>query len=171
MYMRLANGVEWTLHCCTLLAVLPGGQCMSAGRLAEFHGVPGPYLTKHLQALTRAGVLESVPGPHGGYRLAHPPETITVLDVVEAVDGPESAFQCTEIRRRGPAGGLPAREYPKPCGIHALMDRADAAWREELAATTIADLALHVARTASPRAAVKAAAWYQQVSITGGKPS
>ncbi len=49
------------------------------------------------------------------------------------------------------------------------MDRADAAWRAELAAMTIGDLALHVAATVPPETAVKAAAWFQQVSIRGGK--
>jgi Rrf2 family protein len=162
--MRLSEGVEWTVHCCVLLATVPDGTCLPGSRLAEFHGVPGPYLAKHLQALTRGGVLESVPGPRGGYRLAQPPADISVLAVVEAIDGPEPAFTCSEIRRRGPAGGLPAREYPRPCGIHALMNRADDVWRRELAATSIADLALEVARTASPRAAVRAAAWFQEVT-------
>jgi Rrf2 family protein len=162
--MRLSEGVEWTVHCCVLLATIPRGATIPGARLAEFHGVPGPYLAKHLQALTRAGVLESVPGPRGGYRLARPGQEITVLDVVEALDGDEPAFSCTEIRRRGPAGGLPAKAYPKPCGIHSLMDRADAAWRTELAGTTISDLALHVARATNPLAAERAATWFQQIA-------
>src|SRR4051812_50225089 len=66
--MRLSEGVEWTVHCCVLLSAVPEGECLPGARLAEFHGVPGPYLTKHLQALTRAGVLASVPGPNGGDR-------------------------------------------------------------------------------------------------------
>jgi Rrf2 family protein len=163
--MRLSEGVEWTVHCCTLLAALPPGTCLTGARLAEFHGVPGPYLGKHLQSLTRAGVLESVPGPKGGYRLARPATDITVLDVVEAIDGSEPAFTCTEIRRRGPAGGLPAREYPKPCGIHVLMDRAHEAWRRELAAVTVADIAISVAQSLRPKVAVKAAAWFQEVGM------
>ena len=65
------------------------GACPGA-RLAEYHAVPGPYLAKHLQALTRAGVLESVPGPKGGYRLARPADEITMLEVVEAIDGPRA---------------------------------------------------------------------------------
>ncbi len=169
--MRLSEGVEWTVHCCTLLAVIPEGECLPGSRLAEFHGVAGPYLAKHLQALTRAGILESVPGARGGFRLARPADEITVLDVVEAIDGDQPAFTCTEIRRRGPAGGLPARFYPKPCGIHALMDRADAAWRAELATTTIAQLAVHAAESSAPEAAMKAAQWFQEVSIRGGRRS
>ena len=56
------------------------------------------------------------------------PDEITVLDVVEALEGCEPAFRCTEIRRRGPAR-VAAREYRVPCSIHVVMDRADAAWR------------------------------------------
>ncbi len=165
--MRLSEGVEWTVHCCTLLAAIPAGVCLPASRLAEFHGVPGPYLAKHLQALTRAGVLESIPGPKGGVRLARQASDITVLDIVEAIDGPEPAFTCTEIRRRGPAGGFPASNYVKPCGIHELMNRADDAWRAELAATTVHELALYVAATVPASAAVKAAAWFHAVTIRG----
>ncbi|MBA2281540.1 MAG: Rrf2 family transcriptional regulator [Acidimicrobiia bacterium] len=169
--MRLSEGVEWTVHCCTLLAAIPPDVCLPGSRLAEYHGVPGPYLTKHLQSLTRAGILESVSGPKGGFRLARPARDITMLDVVEAIDGPTPAFTCTEIRRRGPAGGLPARHYPTPCGIHVVMDRADAAWRAELAATSIHDLAVHVAGAISPQTAEKAAAWFQAVTIRGRKGS
>ena len=167
----MSEGVEWTVHCCTLLAALPEGKNMTAARLAEFHAVPAPYLTKHLQALARAGILDSDSGPRGGFRLARPAPEITVLEVVEAIDGREPAFTCTEIRRRGPAGGLAASEYRKPCGIHALMDSADAAWRSELAATSVGDLALYVAATASPKAIERAAAWFQQVSVRERKTS
>ena len=84
-------------------------------------------------------MLRTVKGARGGYRLARPPAEITVLDVVEAIDGDESAFRCSEIRRRGPLA-MPAREYTKMCGIHRAFNRADEAWRAELAPTTIADL-------------------------------
>lgn len=162
--MRMSEGVEWTAHCCALLSLLPEGQCLSGAQLAEYHAVKGPYLVKHLQALTRAGVLESVPGRRGGYRLARPAAEITMLDVVEAIDGREPAFSCTEIRRRGPGGGQPAAAYPRPCGIHAVMDRADAAWRAEMAATSILELALHATREVTPEAAVAAITWIQEVT-------
>ena len=108
--MKLSDGVEWGVHACVLLAVLPPDAALPAARLAEYHGVPSAYLAKHLQALARAEVLETVKGPRGGYRLARPAAEITVLDVVEAIDGDEPAFRCTEIRRRGPSA-VPAREY------------------------------------------------------------
>ena len=143
---------------CTLLAVLPPDAALPAARLAEYHGVPSAYLAKHLQALAREGVLETVKGPRGGYRLARPAAEITVLDVVEAIDGDESAFRCTEIRRRGPTA-VPAREYRLPCGVERAFTRADEAWRKELEATTIASLVIGMLPEA-PRAAVeKATRW------------
>jgi len=160
--MKLSEGIEWGLHCATLVALVPPDATLSASRLAEYHGVPAPYLAKHLQALSRAGILESVPGPAGGYRLARPAADVTVLDVVEAIDGSAPAFTCTEIRRRGPAA-VPAREYRLPCAIHAAMDRADAAWRAELRSTTLADLVQQVLTDASPNALTKGAAWLQEV--------
>ncbi|MGQ0803591.1 MAG: RrF2 family transcriptional regulator, partial [Actinomycetota bacterium] len=120
------------------------------------------YLAKHLQALSRAGVVEAVTGPGGGYRLARPASDVSMLDVVEAIDGTEPAFRCTEIRRRGPAA-VPAREYTYPCGIHAAMDRADAAWRAELAAISIAELAGGLGATAPPRSLEKGMDWFQEV--------
>ena len=161
--MKLSEGVEWGVHCATLLAVLPPGSALPAGRLAEFHGVPTAYLAKHLQAMSRAGLLESVPGARGGYRLARPAASITMLDVVEAIDGVEPAFRCSEIRRRGPTA-RPAREYRVPCAIHAVMNRADDAWRTELRATSIADLVAHVARDASPKAFEQGLNWLMEVT-------
>jgi Rrf2 family protein len=151
--MKLSDGVEWGVHVCVLLAVLPDDSALPAARLAEYHGVPSAYLAKHLQALARAGVLVTVKGPRGGYRLARPAADISVLDVVEAIDGEESAFRCTEIRRRGPTA-VPAREYRMPCGIHRVFTRADEAWRAELAATKISDLLVGVVHE-SPRLAIE----------------
>jgi Rrf2 family protein len=156
--MKLSDGVEWGVHVCTLLAVLPADSALPAARLAEYHDVPSAYLAKHLQALAGAGVLETVKGPRGGYRLARPPAEITVLDVVEAIDGEEPAFRCTEIRRRGPTA-MPAREYKHPCGIHHAFTRADEAWRKELDDTTIASLVIGMMREAPQAAVEKGARW------------
>ena len=85
-----------------------------------------------------------------------------MLEVVEAIDGDEPAFRCTEIRRRGPSA-VPAREYRHPCGVHRVFTRADDAWRAELSATTIADLVVGVVQEA-PRAAIeKGARWLSEV--------
>lgn len=161
--MRLSEGVEWGLHCAVLLAVMPSDAALSTTRLADFHGVPVAYLAKHLQAMSRAGILEAGTGPRGGYRLARPPADISVLEVVEAVDGEDPAFRCLEIRRRGPAAA-PAREYRTMCGIHRVMVEADEAWRTRLTRTSIADLAAGVARDATPKMIEKFGQWLQEVT-------
>ena len=66
----MSAGVEWALHCTVLLAVLPPAGTLPGRALAQFHGVSESYLLKHMQALTKAGLCESVSGPTGGYRLA-----------------------------------------------------------------------------------------------------
>ena len=76
--MKLSDGVEWGLHCGVLLGFLAPDAVAAdrpAGRVPR--GARRAYLAKHLQAMSRAGLLESVQGPHGGYRLARPPTEIT----------------------------------------------------------------------------------------------
>lgn len=156
--MRLGEGVEWAAHCVVFLANLPEGETLSAARLAEYHGVPAPYLAKALQALTRAGLVKSHTGRRGGYRLTRRPDEITLLDIVLAVEGDEPAFRCTEIRQRGPAR-VPASDYPPICGIAAVMHRAEKAWKAELQSTTVADISSIVARQAPRRAQARTRTW------------
>lgn len=156
--MRMNEGVEWALHCCVLLAALPEGASLSAAKLAEYHGVPAAYLSKQLAALAAAGIVESTTGRHGGYRLARRPSEITMLDVVETIEGSGPLYHCSEIRQRGPAS-LDARMYTAPCTIARAMHRADRAWRSELARRTVADLAADVV-TETPREALeRAGSW------------
>jgi Rrf2 family protein len=138
--MKLGDGVEQAVHCMLLLSGLSESGVLSAAALAEFHGVSPSYLLKHLQALAGAGLLEAVPGPRGGYRLARSAERITLLDVVLAVEGPEPAFRCAEIRQRGPSP-VAAHFFKAPCAINAAMLKAERAYRAELRQVTIADLA------------------------------
>jgi Rrf2 family protein len=137
--MRLSERVEWALHCTWMLAAAPSAEPLSTRRLAEFYDLPAPYLAKVLNSLVRAGVLTAISGPRGGFRLARPASEITAAEVLEAVEGRGQLFSCTEIRQRGPLP-LTRAACRTPCGISRLMDRAERAWRTELAATTIADL-------------------------------
>lgn len=136
--MKLGDGVEQAIHSVTMLAHLTPHGVLSAAALAEFHGASPSYLLKHLQALSGAKVVETIPGPRGGYRLARPAAEISLLDIVLAVEGPQPAFRCNEIRQRGPnpVPGNPA----KPCGIATAMLKAERAYRAALASTTIADI-------------------------------
>jgi Rrf2 family protein len=160
--MKLSESVEWAVHCAVLLAMVPDRATLPANRLAEYHGVPGPYLAKSLQALARQGLAEATGGRRGGYRLARPATEITVLEVVQAVEGKEPFFRCTEIRRRGPAR-VGARHYKLDCGVARTMWRAEEAWRESLREVTIADLARGVLAEASPEALAKGANWLGSV--------
>jgi Rrf2 family protein len=135
---------------------------MPSARLAEYHGVPAAYLAKQLQALSTAGIVESVAGPRGGYRLARPATDITVLDVVLAVEGDAAAFSCTEIRRNGPGACGPSA-YPKPCGIARIMWEAEAAWRASLGEYTVAELLDGALRDSPAEQLPVVATWIQEV--------
>ena len=137
--MKLGDGVEQAIHSVAMLAGLSDGGVLSAAAIAEFHGVSVSYLLKHLQALSGAGILETLPGPKGGYRLAKAPAAISLLDIVLAVEGPAPAFRCNEIRQRGP-NPVPDRFFAKPCNISAAMLRAERVYKAELAKTSVADL-------------------------------
>lgn len=148
---RLGDGVEAALHCAAILAGLPPGKVLPGKDLAELHGLSESYLLKHLRALTAARITEALPGPRGGYRLARPPETISFLDVVEAIDGSGPAFVCREIRRRGPVTVKDPCAYPADCLIKARMLAAERLWRDALRAQTLADLVRDSAPTIDPR--------------------
>ncbi|WP_108658470.1 RrF2 family transcriptional regulator [Acuticoccus kandeliae] len=141
--MQLRNQVEWALHCGAILAGLPAGRYLSTKALAELHGVPKEYLSKALQGLAHAGLVESTLGPSGGYRLAKPAAEISFLDIVEAIEGKGPTFVCTEIRKNNPCRPADTCETA-PCPVARAMWRADKAWRRELAAVSLADIATAV---------------------------
>jgi len=72
------------------------GQPLSAKDLAEQQALPAELLGKVLQALARTGVIVSAHGAHGGYRLARPLETISLGEMVEAIDGPVRLVKCQD---------------------------------------------------------------------------
>ncbi|MEU2787511.1 Rrf2 family transcriptional regulator [Streptomyces sp. NPDC007100] len=150
--MRMSEGVEWALHCCVTLAWVGDDRPVPTARLAASFDLPPAYLNKRLQALVRAGILTSTPGARGGFRLARPPERITLMDVVAAIEGTEDAFRCTEIRRQGPGSEAPVRDFRRPCGISTAMRKAELAWRRELAQQTVADLLAGTPAAAADRA-------------------
>ena len=163
------EGVEWAAHCCILLdwlgadESLPDRAPVPTARLAAAFEVPPAYLNKQLQALVKAGILASVPGARGGFRLNRPLEKITMMDVVAAIEGPDEAFTCTEIRRRGAgAQASPsAAVMRRPCGIAASMRAAELAWRRSLAGTTLAALKAGAERDA-PRVGERMRSWHSR---------
>jgi Rrf2 family protein len=159
--MRMSEGVEWAVHSCLVLAWVGDRGSLPAARLAGRYDLPPAYLNKQLQALGRAGIVTSVPGPKGGFRLARRPERITLMDIVAAIEGPDDAFRCTEIRQRGSAGDITMRELRRPCSIATAMRTAELAWRRALAAQTLADIMAEAERQ-QPQAGDRVRHWYDQ---------
>ena len=159
--MQLKNQVEWALHCCAILAGLGPNRHLATRDLAELHGVPKEYLSKALQALSQAGIVEGTLGPSGGYRLARATEAISFLDIVEAVEGRQSSFVCTEIRKNNPC--RPSQMCDdRPCAIARAMWAADEAWRKSLRGVTLADLARTLEKDIPPALWKKTAAWVEE---------
>jgi Rrf2 family protein len=139
VHVKLPASTEWVLHCATTLAQLQPGDTASAKQLAEYYDLPAPYLAKQLQAMVKAGLLAATTGPRGGFRLARPASEITLLQLVEAVDGAVAPYECREIRQRG-RGALPPEDCRDTCILARKMAEAHDAWRRQLAATTLAGI-------------------------------
>ncbi|MFD5320422.1 RrF2 family transcriptional regulator [Streptomyces sp. NPDC127098] len=154
----MSEGVEWALHSCLNLAWAEPGEAMTAKRLAAFYDLPPAYLNKQLQALARAGIVTSTPGPRGGFRLARELEQITLLDVVTAIEGPGEAFRCEQVLRKGPDGREDV-DYRLTCAVSQSMRRAELAWRRELAGQTLADIRATVERR-HPRTPQRTRDWF-----------
>ena len=158
--MRMSEGVEWTAHACALLAVLPEGKGLSAAALAELNALPPAYMAKHMQAIAKAGVVVSVRGAGGGYRLARPAAQVSLWDIVAAIEGGEPAFRCTEIRQNGPCAA-PAKDCKHPCQIATAFYAAEQAWRSALRQVTLADILVDLARKQTPARRTELFEWLQ----------
>src|SRR3954468_12135682 len=96
---HLTTSVEYGIHCLLWLAD-SGGKPLSSRDLAELQGISPSFLAKIFPKLEKAGIVEASEGVRGGYRLARSPEKISVLQVVDAIEGEKPLFDCLEIRRR-----------------------------------------------------------------------
>ncbi|MEH6662336.1 MAG: Rrf2 family transcriptional regulator [Parasphingorhabdus sp.] len=147
--MQISKGVEWAAHAAVMMIALPEGRGLKAEALARYHEVPTAYMAKQLQALSKAGIVQSSRGAHGGYRLAKPATDITLWDITAAIEGHAPAFRCTEIRQNGPCG-LKKKDCKNPCQIAGAFAVAERAFRDSLKAVTLADLSGQVLRESKP---------------------
>ncbi len=134
--------VEYGLHCLLNLVDPVDGRPPSSRDLADYQELPPAYVAKIFSQLQKAGLVTSEEGVRGGYLLARPADKITVLDVVDALEGDKPLFRCREIRRNCV---LFDDEPPKwatsgLCSIHAVMRSAEQQMRLVLAGTTLVDL-------------------------------
>lgn len=90
---RLSKRADYGLIALRHLATHSGKAC-SAPEIARTYNIPSELMAKVLQQLVRKGLLESHAGPHGGYVLARAPEKITIIEVLEALEGPLQLTPC-----------------------------------------------------------------------------
>lgn len=86
--MKLTRAASYALQALSYMASQKKDLPTASHLIAEKRGIPERFLLKVLKPLVSAQVLLSIKGPNGGYRLARPANDITILEVVEAVDGP-----------------------------------------------------------------------------------
>jgi Rrf2 family protein len=146
-----STGVEYGIHCLIFLVGHHGDTREASVRdLAELQGVPLDYLAKIFTKLAKAKLVVATEGVRGGFKLARPSDEISVLDIVNAIDGQKLIFDCREIRGRCAVfeGSAPAWALTGPCSVHAVMMTAQKRMEDALAQQTILDLARRVGRKA-----------------------
>jgi Rrf2 family protein len=156
------SSVEYGLHCLLFLVDNAGDTPASSVDLAELQGVSPSFVAKLFTQLKRAGLVSASEGARGGYQLARRAEDITVLDVVNALEGNKPLFQCKEIRRNCTLfnGSAPAWATKGLCSIHAVMREAENQMRLTLASHTLADLSHRVASKAPKSFGRSVATWF-----------
>jgi Rrf2 family protein len=86
--MKLSSATRYAVHALAYMASQKQNTVIPSHLVAQKQGMPERFLLKVLKPLATAGVLQSLKGPNGGYRLARPANKISLLEVMEAVDGP-----------------------------------------------------------------------------------
>ncbi|QXQ20891.1 RrF2 family transcriptional regulator [Pseudomonas tolaasii] len=155
-------GVEYGIHCLIFL-VGDGGESREASvrDLAELQGVPLDYLGKIFTKLAKAKLVVATEGVRGGFKLSRPSDEISLLDIVNAIDGHKLIFNCREIRGRCALfeGEPPAWAMDGHCSVHAAMMTAQKRMEDALSQQTILDLARKVGRKSPPEFAAQVGGW------------
>ena len=158
---HFGSGVEYGLHCLLWLVEPLSTEPASSRELADLQGVSPSFLAKIFPKLEKAGLVVGSEGIKGGYRLARPADRITILDVVDAIEGKKALFECQEIRGKCAVFGAapPTWSTRGVCAIHSVMISAEQRMREELGKTTLADIANAVGAKAPAGFAAEVRGW------------
>jgi Rrf2 family transcriptional regulator, cysteine metabolism repressor len=108
--------------------------------VAEAETLPLSYLEHLVAKLREAGLVTSVRGAHGGYRLARPASEIEMLDVVQALEGPIAPMECFNDMREGRVLCSHESDGDRACATKLLWTRVHGGITKALAGTTLADL-------------------------------
>jgi Rrf2 family protein len=133
MRLELTKRGDYAVRAMLALARGNGNGLLSARRISEAMGIPVRFLPQVLADLARAGLVEAAPGRSGGYRLAREPSTISLLEVIEAVEGDSRRQSC--VLSGAPCGrdGI--------CDVHQVFFEGQEALLAHLASSSMADLA------------------------------
>jgi Rrf2 family protein len=112
--MKIARETDYAIRCLLFMAGNPVKN-HTVGQIARSREIPQSFLAKILQKLVRAGILTSARGTGGGFRLSRNPGEITLLQVIEAIEGPLAVNDCFLENR--------TCSMASRCGAHA-------AWKE-----------------------------------------
>lgn len=157
---HLTVSVEYGVHCLLWLASA-GDTPLSSRDLADLQGISHSFLAKIFPKLEKAGIVRASEGVRGGYQLARPPEAISVLQIIDAIEGRKPLFDCQEIRGQCAVfeNTPPAWATHGVCAIHAVMLQAEKSMRETLARTSLRDLGQSVGSKAPPEFAADVQGW------------
>src|SRR6266853_2789076 len=131
--MIYSRSAEYAIRALVHIATLSPGEYTMAQTIAAETNIPAHFLAKILQDLARDGFLKSNKGPRGGFRLSLAAADISMLRVVEAVDGAGRYDRCI--------GGAPECNDRAPCGMHDSWKALRSRIIEYLGGTSVADLA------------------------------
>jgi len=131
--LRISEAASLAMHTMALLAA-NRGRLLSTRRIARRLRASQAHLSKVLQRLTRAGLVEPVRGPKGGFRLSDDPDTITLLQVYEAIEGPLEPTDCLLDIRLCKGNG-------RRCLLGNLLQVVNRRVRERLAQTRLSEIA------------------------------
>ena len=113
---------------------------VALGAVAEAETLPLSYLEHLVAKLRQAGLVSSVRGAHGGYRLAKPADEIAMLDVVEALEGPIAPMDCFHPDHEGRVLCSHEADGDQACATKLLWTRVQGGVNRALAGTTLAEL-------------------------------
>lgn len=130
--MKITRAADYAVRVMVHLASLPPGARVQRSALVETSDVPESFLSKVLQRLVAAGLVMSRRGGGGGFELALPPNKITLLQVVEAMDGPIRLNRCVP--------GDSGCERSGHCPVHPVWLEAQTALVKVLKARNLAEL-------------------------------
>lgn len=92
--MQITRQADYAVRAILYLAQVENNERVATSRVAQNQKIPSSFLAKIIAQLSIAGLLDTLRGAHGGVRLAREPRNITLLEVVEAIDGPIQLNVC-----------------------------------------------------------------------------